>query len=78
MNLNPFLDWAAAEGESRGVNIEIRGSKVEVWAWDNKLMQGQLVQDVSEIDIPAVVEKQDREKFAILSKKYGGEQTLCS
>lgn len=56
MDLNPFIEWAAAS-HSRSVNIKIqhtllgKGPEVEIWVYDYNLFTGQHVQDVSEIDL---------------------------
>jgi hypothetical protein len=73
MNLNTFLDWQAA-APNRHVDIHLKGDPgeqtVEIWVWDTKLLEGQFVKSVEDIDLVAEKEKKERAKLAELSVKY--------
>ena len=77
-DLNEFIKWQR-EKNSRSVTIKIDNNfgpeqKVTMWVYDYNLSggQGQYVNDVSEIDLEAQKEKNERETLKKLLEKYGG------
>lgn len=54
IDFQSFMDWQAEDDENRSVRIEIdKYRKPRVWVYDSKLMTGQSVKNVSEIDLVA-------------------------
>ena len=72
MDLNKFIEWQALDADSRSVKITISTRGVEIWVYDYRLMSGQFVTDVADIDIQAVRDTEDRATFKKLQAKYGG------
>lgn len=74
MKLKELIKWQAADVRGRSVTVEIKSEYgeqvVRIWCWDNNLHEGQYVNSIGEIDIPAVVKKRELEKLAELQKKY--------
>ena len=73
--LADFQEWQVA-GPNRSVSIKIqttfsRGTETSIWVYDSNLMAGQYVNDVSEINLEAIKEKEERAKLHELQKKYG-------
>ena len=75
MDLNKFKEWQA-EAPERSVRLDIETRDgvqfIQAWVYNYKLMKGQHVSDVSEIDLEAVKEKEDKKEYDRLQKKYGG------
>ena len=71
MDLNSFVAWQA-EKDSRTVDIDIMKDQIRIWVFDYDLMSGQHVKDVSEIDLDATKETQERATLKQLQEKYGG------
>lgn len=78
-DLNAFVDWVKGR-PTRSVTIEINGGYigrqgVRIWAYDYALGAGQHVTDVSEIDLEAVKERQERDEYERLRRKYENAST---
>lgn len=75
MDLNQFSDWAYEKTGSRYVTIKIqRGQQPEVNVGEffgSRYVCQVMVKDVRGIDLEAEMEKEDRETYERLSKKYG-------
>lgn len=74
-NLNSFIQWQAEDIKNRMVHItiEIQDNKqhIRIWVYDYKLMVGQFVKGVEEIDLVKMKMKKDKKKLAELKKEYG-------
>ena len=72
-DLNKFIEWQR-EKPRRHVNIKIGDpsspDELEIWCYDYNLQVGQHVQGVSEIDLEAEKEKEEREQYERLKRKY--------
>ena len=81
MDLNQFIEWQAAE-PGRSVSIDIRPkiyphekeNEVQIWVYSTKYLIGQFVENVSEIDLVAKKNANDREKYLELKKKFEEEK----
>ena len=78
-DLNAFVGWVQ-ERPSRCVSIEINGgyvgqAGVKIWAYDYALGVGQHVTDVREIDLETVKERQERDEYERLRRKYENAST---
>lgn len=78
-DLNAFVDWVNGS-PTRLVTIEINGGYigrqgVRIWAYDYALGVGQHVTDVREIDLETVKERQERDEYERLRRKYENAST---
>jgi hypothetical protein len=77
MNIEDFVSWVNAKPSYRHCEIKIENvvatDKVEVtiWVYDREVGASQYVKSVSEINLQAIKEKDDRAKFEKLKEKYG-------
>ena len=73
MDLQQFYYWQQAEPR-RSVQIELGDpsddSRVKVWVYSWQLLVGQHVKDVSEIDLEAVKDEQDKREYEKLKRKF--------
>lgn len=76
-DLNKFREWQR-EKPRRHVNIKIGDpsspDELKIWCYDYNLQVGQHVQDVSEIDLEAAKEKEERAQYKKLKQKYEGRK----
>ena len=68
-DLNQFAEWQA-EDPHRSVEIKIAGEATKVWVWDSSIMKGQFVKSVSEINLAAKKEQDERAEFERLRAKF--------
>ena len=77
-DLNEFVTWVEEKPNSRICTIRIEqeglGKSVSVkpWVYDVLLMSGQTVASVSEINLEAAKENEERKEYEKLRAKFGG------
>jgi hypothetical protein len=77
-DLNEFIKWQA-ENPNGNVTIKINNGfgtedkqQISIWVYDHVIMAGQYVNEVSEINLKAVKEEEERKTLKKLQEKYGG------
>lgn len=69
INLEKLEKWVN-EKKTRSARVTLEYNVLLVWVWDSQLGVGDLVESVDEIDLEAVKEKQEREKYKELKERF--------
>lgn len=82
-DLNQFVAWVQLKPDSRICKIEIEKVrfwdkdeplKIQAWVFDRDIGASQYVSSVNEINLEAVSEKEERDRYEKLKAKFEGKK----